>query len=97
MGSWAFLTNHARVLLCDANDPGACLRDSSAALGITEGSAYAIVTDPTEDGYVVKSGTAAVTVTRSGPIARCQNPPAGNPPLVSCPLCLHTSTMREGG
>lgn len=54
MGSWGFLTNHARVLLCIADDPGARLRDISAALGVTERSAYAIVTDLIEDGYVVK-------------------------------------------
>jgi hypothetical protein len=54
MGSWSFLTNHARVLLRIAQDPGARLRDIAAALGITERSAYAIVTDLTQAGYVVK-------------------------------------------
>ena len=54
MGRWGFLTNHARVLLCIADDPGARLRDISAALGITERSAYTIVTDLIQDGYVVK-------------------------------------------
>lgn len=55
MGNWTFLTNHARALLCIARDPGARLRDISADLGITERSAYAIVTDLIEDGYVVKT------------------------------------------
>ena len=55
VGNWTFLTNHARVLLCIARDPGARLRDISAGLGITERSAYAIVTDLIEDGYVVKT------------------------------------------
>jgi hypothetical protein len=36
MPSWGFLTNHARVLLCIAHDPGARLRDIAASLGITE-------------------------------------------------------------
>jgi predicted transcriptional regulator len=54
MGNWTFLTNHARVLLCIARDPGARLRDISASLGITERSAYAIVTDLIQDGYVIK-------------------------------------------
>ncbi len=35
MESWSFLTNHARVLLAIAQDPGARLRDIAAALGIT--------------------------------------------------------------
>jgi hypothetical protein len=52
--SWSFLTNHARVLLCIAGDPGARLRDIAASLGITERSAYGIVTDLTAAGYVVK-------------------------------------------
>ena len=54
MESWSFLTNHARVLLRIADDPGSRLRDIAAALGITERSAYSIVTDLTAAGYVVK-------------------------------------------
>src|ERR1700735_1328905 len=54
MESWSFLTNHARVLLSIAHDPGARLRDIAAALGITERSAYGIVTDLTRAGYVIK-------------------------------------------
>jgi hypothetical protein len=54
MASWTFLTNHARVLLCIAHDPGVRLRDIAASLGITERSAYGIVTDLAEAGYVVK-------------------------------------------
>jgi hypothetical protein len=51
---WSFLTNHARVLVCIAHDPGARLRDLSAALNITERTAYGIVVDLTDAGYVVK-------------------------------------------
>lgn len=54
MASWGFLTNHAQVLLCIARDPGVRLRDIAASLGITERSAYGIVTDLTAAGYVVK-------------------------------------------
>jgi DNA-binding MarR family transcriptional regulator len=54
MANWTFLTNHARVLLCIAHDPGVRLRDIAASLGITERSAYGIVTDLAEAGYVVK-------------------------------------------
>ena len=52
--SWSFLTNHARVLLCVAHDPGARLRDIAASLDITERSAFGIITDLVEAGYVVK-------------------------------------------
>jgi DNA-binding IclR family transcriptional regulator len=54
MAEWSFLTNHARVLVCIAHDPGVRLRDIATTLGITERSAYGIVTDLTEGGYVVK-------------------------------------------
>ena len=54
MTSRSFLTSHARVLLCIAHDPGVRLRDIAAGLGITERSAYGIVTDLTAAGYVVK-------------------------------------------
>jgi hypothetical protein len=54
MTEWSFLTNHARVLVCIAHDPGVRLRDIAATVGITERSAYAIVSDLTAAGYVVK-------------------------------------------
>ena len=54
MANWSFLTSHARVLLCIAHDPDVRLRDIAAGLGITERSAYGIVTELAEAGYVVK-------------------------------------------
>jgi DNA-binding transcriptional ArsR family regulator len=54
MASWSFLTNHARVLLCIAHDPGVRLRDIAALVSITERSAHDIVTDLVEAGYVIK-------------------------------------------
>jgi len=54
VASWTFLTSHARVLLLVARDPGIRLRDIAASLGITERSAFGIITDLTEAGYVVK-------------------------------------------
>ena len=54
MVEWSFLTNHGRVLLCIAHDPGVRLRDIAATLDITERSAYAIVNDLSDAGYVLK-------------------------------------------
>jgi hypothetical protein len=51
---WSFLTNHARVLLCVAHDPGIRLRDIATTLGITERTAHGIVADLANAGYVVK-------------------------------------------
>jgi hypothetical protein len=52
--SWTFLTSHARVLLLVAHDPGVRLRDIAASLDITERSAFGIITDLVEAGYVIK-------------------------------------------
>jgi hypothetical protein len=54
MPTWGFLTNHALVLLCIARDPGARLRDIAATVGITERSAFGIVSDLAVAGYIVK-------------------------------------------
>jgi MarR family len=54
MVGWTFLTHHARVLLLVAHDPGVRLRDIAASLDITERSAFGIITDLAEAGYVVK-------------------------------------------
>jgi hypothetical protein len=52
--SWAFLTNHARVLLCISRDPGIRLREIADSVGVTERSAYGIVQDLAEAGYIIK-------------------------------------------
>ena len=54
MGDWSFLTNHARALLFIAHDRNARLRDLAVALDVTERTAYGIVLDLCEAGYVVK-------------------------------------------
>jgi DNA-binding IclR family transcriptional regulator len=54
MATWGFLTNHARALLFIARYPQARLRDLAGALGVTERTAYGLVADLTEAGYVVK-------------------------------------------
>jgi DNA-binding transcriptional ArsR family regulator len=54
MAEWSFLTNHARALLCIADDPGVRLRDIAGTLLITERSAFGIVNDLVEAGYVRK-------------------------------------------
>jgi predicted transcriptional regulator len=51
-GKWDFLTNHAHVLLCVANDPGVRLRDIAESVGITERGAHKILSQLVEEGYV---------------------------------------------
>jgi DNA-binding transcriptional ArsR family regulator len=51
---WDFLTNHAHVLTCVADDPGIRLRDIATAVGITERAAHRILSELVEEGYVVR-------------------------------------------
>ena len=49
---WTFLTRHAQVLLCIADDPGIRLRDIGEQVGITERAAHRIVGELIADGYL---------------------------------------------
>ncbi len=49
---WKFLTNHARVLVCIAHDPGVRLREISDRVGITERAAHRIVDELATGGYI---------------------------------------------
>ena len=51
-GGWTFLTNHAQVLICIAQDPGIRLREIGDAVGITERAAHRIVGELADAGYV---------------------------------------------
>jgi len=50
--SWSFLTNHAQVLICLADDPDIRLREVGDTVGITERAAHRIVGDLIAAGYV---------------------------------------------
>jgi hypothetical protein len=54
-GTWAFLTNHAHVLLCVARDPQSRARDIAEQIGITERAAQRILADLIADGYVTRT------------------------------------------
>lgn len=54
MPRWTFLSSHGRVLLCIARDPEVRLREIAADLGLTERSAYALVSDLVDGGYILK-------------------------------------------
>lgn len=52
--SWTFLTRHAQVLLCIAEDPGIRLRDIGDRVGITERAAHRIVGELVAGGYITR-------------------------------------------
>ena len=51
---WTFLTNHAQVLVCIAQDPGIRLRDISERVGITERAVHRIVVELAAAGYITR-------------------------------------------
>ena len=51
---WTFLSNHAHVLVCLAQDPDARLRDVALSVGITERAVQKIVSDLEEAGVIVR-------------------------------------------
>ena len=53
--TWTFLTNHAHVLVCIAEDPNMRGRDIAARVGITERAAQAIINDLVSEGYVKRT------------------------------------------
>ncbi len=53
--NWTFLTNHARVLFCLADDPDLRLREAADRTGITERAVQRIVTDLEAAGVLTRS------------------------------------------
>src|SRR4051794_5810167 len=54
-GSWVFLSNHAHVLLCIAQDPMSRARDIAERVGITERAAQRIVADLIRERYITRT------------------------------------------
>jgi predicted transcriptional regulator len=54
MNNWSFLTNHAQVLVCIAQDPGIRLREIGDVVGITERAAHRIVSELADAGYIAR-------------------------------------------
>lgn len=52
--SWTFLSNHAHVLVCVAQEPEIRIRDIASRVGITERAASSIVADLEADGYLTR-------------------------------------------
>ena len=53
-GSWTFLTNHAHVLVCIAENPDIRGREIAGEVGISERAVQGIISDLVEAGYVVR-------------------------------------------
>lgn len=55
MAEWTFLTNHAHVMICVAQDPNIRLRDVAERVGITERAAQRIVAELVDAGYLERT------------------------------------------
>ena len=51
---WTFLSNHAHVLVCVAEQADVRIRDIAVRVGITERAASSIVADLEHDGYITR-------------------------------------------
>jgi DNA-binding MarR family transcriptional regulator len=78
--AWTFLTNHAQVLVCIADDSGIRLRDIGDRVAITERAAHRIVTELAAAGYITRTRTGrrnSYTINAAAPlpdsVAREQN------------------------
>ena len=56
-GAWTLLTGHGHVLVEIARDPEARIRDISAAVGLTERTVQAIVSDLEAAAYLTRTRT----------------------------------------
>ncbi len=56
-GRWTFLTNHAHVLVCIADNPDVRAREIADLVGISERAVQAIISDLVHAGYVVRERT----------------------------------------
>ena len=50
--TWTFLSNHAHVMICLAQDPSLRMRDIAERVGITERAVQRIITELASGGYL---------------------------------------------
>ena len=79
-GGWTLLTGHGHVLVEIARNPGARIRDISAAAGITERTVQAIVADLEAAGYLTRTRTGRRTRYTVNPDSSFRHPAAGRAP-----------------
>src|SRR5579872_578941 len=73
-GSWTLLTGHGHVLVEIARNPGARIRDISAAAGITERTVQAIVADLEASSYLTRTRTGRRTRYTVNPDSSVRHP-----------------------
>lgn len=74
MAQWTFLTNHAHVLLCVAENPNVRLREVAELVGITERAAQRIVAELEEAGYLQRERDGRRNIYRLNPDMPLRHP-----------------------
>ena len=72
--AWTFLTNHAHVLVCIAEEPDMRGRDVALRVGITERTAQAIIADLVDAGYVTRTREGRRNSYQINPNAKLRHP-----------------------
>jgi DNA-binding IclR family transcriptional regulator len=72
--TWTFLTNHARVLILIAENPGIRLRDIAARAGITERASQRIVAELEAEAYLTHEKVGRRNYYRLLPSTRLRHP-----------------------
>ncbi len=74
MADWAFLANHAQLLLCVAREPDTLLRHIAECIGITERATHRIICHLIETATSPGIGSAGAATTRSTSICLSATP-----------------------
>ena len=94
-GTWAFLTNHAHVLLCIARDPDSRARDIAEHVGITERASQRILADLIAEGYVKRAKTGRRNSYKINPRGHLRHPGLRDLSIGSLLDVLNTSDGRR--
>ncbi|WP_042366381.1 helix-turn-helix transcriptional regulator [Streptacidiphilus neutrinimicus] len=78
---WTFLTNHARVLVQVARDPGIRVRDIAAHCLLTERAVMRIIADLEQDGYLTHTREGRTNHYRVLPGTHLRHPADAGPPV----------------
>jgi predicted transcriptional regulator of viral defense system len=93
---WSFLTNHAHVLACIANDPNARLRDVAETVGITERTTVQIVSQLEVAGYLTKTRVGRRNQYKVHTNLRLRHPRQSHLTVEQLIAFLHASAPEDG-
>jgi hypothetical protein len=97
VSGWTFLTNHARVLVQIARDPGIRVRDIAATCLLTERAVMRIIADLEEAGYLTHTRTGRTNHYRVLSGTRLRHPADAGPTVADLLAALTMDPPASGG